>query len=282
MDPLFQHLKPAPAPSDDSAKAKLAHLMDLDRHLGAQTAPRLLTDPVTRRKTLAAFTLPAGAADSSPYDPDYPSSLTPVEGLSEGEVQDRTISLVNRLGDSHDLPVHGFRTQTTGSVLFQSDSVLGYAAGVDLSVPFRVAHLGGRRWRVSGGSISGGGREQNEQDIPGRDVTTDAGFIGFWASVTPVRMTDGSLPYSIDPSGLSAEDDYEQAGPTRALPPPDSDELDAWSSGRVFIPLAWVSAPTASAPAHIVNILGGANLVFEADYTLGWPLVSPELPDETP
>ncbi len=281
MDSFFQHLKPAPAPTSSDAVKQLVRLEDLDRHTGAQSAPRTITDPVTNRKVLALYTIPPGAADSAPYDRNYPSSMA-LPAMSEGTILARTRSVLGRLEERLDsplLPVAVVLPQTSRNAT--QSLVIGYPSGVDVSEPFTVAHLGGDSWRVSGGLVSGGGMEDNETEVRGRDVALQSGFIGFWVRLDPTYVqvevpdigTVQRLHYAIDAQNITTETSYANSGPTRSVS--TEDDSVTWEPGRMFVALAWVQAPTSSLRPRIIPLLSGADLLFPDEYSgPGLPVIS--------
>ena len=245
MDSILQHLKPAAAPTSSDAVKRLVRLQDLERHTGAQTAPRSVSDPVTRRRVLALHSLPAGAADSAPYDRNYPSSLVGAE--DEGVIITRTKAVLTRLEIQMDQPQHRVSVILPRTRNITVTTVSGFVTGVDLPSPFSVAWLGGDRWRVAAGRISGGGMESNARDIAGADLSLRVGFIGFWCRLEP--MPD--LTFLITPSPISGESEYANDGPTRSI---DTDGSVTWKPGRMFVPLAAVEAPTLSRRPCVVQI----------------------------
>lgn len=273
MTPLFQHLRQPETPPDDSGRRQLVHLMDLDRHTGAQSAPRMITDPVTGKRVLALHTLPAGQADVAPYDPDYPSSMTVTGGLTDEGVASRTRSVLGRLEEVFETPgQHLVNRPATGS-RYEQTIVIGHAAGVVGAAPFSVMHLGGAGWRVSSGAISGGGMEQNSLTIEGDDVILPEGVIGFYVRLAPVYDSSaGGFIYRITPEGgLRGEESYTNNPPKRFLV---QGENYTWTPGRMFIPLAYVCAPTRTTRPTVIHAAGGANITFPALYDVGLPTLS--------
>lgn len=277
MDPFLQHLKTAPAPASSEAVKQLVRLEDLDRHTGSQTAPRFVVDPVTRRMTLALHTIPAGAADSAPYDRNYPSSPISASSLEPASLAARTRAVLARLETDMDQPQQQVAVILPGTRQNATlTTVTGFAAGVDVSSPFTVAWLGGDSWRVAGGRISGGGFESNARTVEGADVSLRVGFIGFWCRLEPTWKPgpeEGTevLGVILTPRGISAESSYANAGPTISA----EDDSVTWQPGQMFVPLAWVEAPTSSRRARIIPILSGADLLFPNLYDgPGLPIIT--------
>ena len=124
MKPLLQHLKPAAPPDDDGeAQKMLGTLQDLDRHLGSQAAPRMLTSQ-TGRRVLGMMTLPGKAADVAPYDRNYPSSLSPVPNAAE-----RVKALASQIQDTFDMSLVPLQTPQRGQIF-----VLGYTASQSAAI----------------------------------------------------------------------------------------------------------------------------------------------------
>lgn len=299
MESLFQHLKPEGAPgSPNEDRTQLARLLDLERNTLGQSEPRVVTDAATGRHFLVKHTLPVGVPDAAPYDRHYPSGMTP-EG-SDDAIAARTTAVLNRLEGAED----GY-----GSVMIESGfskrhtlhECLGLPVGVDRSAPFRVAHAGGNSWCVTGGVfrwyeqfLTDGETPElypalaGEAELPETVLTLAEGFIGFTVPLAPqldretlnVRFGVGSI------SGLEGRTSYTQNSPTRYLPPPDVEGTapeDAagveWSAGSMFVPLAFVAAPTGGRPL-ILPIIGGGNLrFFETTYSgPGLPTISGDTP----
>jgi hypothetical protein len=257
MEPLFQHLKPAQPPEDDrEARKMLGTLEDLDRHVGAQCAPRLVTSAATGRKVLA---------DISPYDRHYPSSVP-----SGGGVEARLRSVTNRLEGVFDLPANPHRLSDRTETL-----VLGFAAGVANDAPWAVSHLGGQSWRCKGGRIRGGGVVGNEVNVADADLSIEAGFIGFWARLSPFANTAGnSFLFRIEAGRLEAKAEYVNAGPTRANVDEADDFLFVWTPGVMFVPVAYVEAPTSGRRSRIIQMQFG-EVIFPDNYaTIGLPAVN--------
>ena len=276
MGEFFQHLKPAPSPSDDSAKSMLAHLLDLDRNLGAQSAPRVITDPVTGRRVLALHTMPLGVADSSPYDADYPSSLIGVTALSDAEVTTHTEAVLSRLETSFDQPAQFVNNLPDTRQRYTRELVSGWPVGVD-DVAFSVSHLGGSAWQIVGGLVRGGGIDSNTQRLATSRVSLSAGFIGCWVSLSP-RLDDEEAQYiyTINCGGFTGETSYTHRGPYLTLTGDTSQEgqYAEFEPGEMFLPFAYVQAPQ-SGRALVQSFFRAADVVFPDRYTVpGVPIPS--------
>lgn len=273
MTDFFQHLKPRAANSGDLELAgRYGELLDMTRRFDGQAARQTVVDPVTQRKVLAEFSLPAGAADMSLYEPDYPASLVDGLALDAEDLQTRIDMLSSRVGESLDTPetlvnVSGVRRS------FTVTGVSGYVSGVDVSTPFQVAHLGGKKWRVSSGTLSGRGGAQKVESM---DLILEVGFIGFWVGLVVDPQDDLSRPFDFTVGGLTGAGSWAHDGPTLTNAEPDSGELESWTAGAMFVPLAWVRCPSeTNSRAAIVRIHAGSNLKFFSDsYSLGVPLIT--------
>lgn len=273
MTDFFQHLTPRGANSGDlELVSRYGQLVDMTRRFDGQAARQTVVDPVTQRKVLAEFSLPAGAADMSLYEPDYPASLVDGLALDAEELQTRIDLLASRVGESLDTPqwpvnVRGVRLSYTVT------GVSGYVAGVDVSAPFQVAHLGGKKWRVSSGTLSGRG---GPQLVEGMDLTLERGFIGFWVNLAVDPQPEGNRLFDFLVSGLTTETSWAHRGPTLTNAEPNSGELEVWTGGAMFVPLAWVLCPSeTNSRAAVVRIHTGSNLKFAFDfYPLGVPTIT--------
>lgn len=251
MEELFQHLQPPAAPEQTQGQ-QLAALEDLDRHYGQGHLRHLVCD-VTGRRVVAKSSLLRGGVDVEPYNRFYPR--TKVSAASESAVNHRTSSLVARLDDMTPGVMVPIMRRTTGSQ-YQHVFVIGHAAGVALENPFQVVWLGSNRWRVNAGEISGGGLGQTAF-IPGADLTGSAGFIGFYLGLNPVINIGFPTRISWSAGGLVFTSTFGNRPPVRTLGNPTSNLPTAWTSGTVFVPLAHVEAPTASARPSIRQIRSG-------------------------
>lgn len=263
MEPLFQHLKPSEPTQSTGAARQLAGLEDIERHIGAQTAPRTITDPITKRKFIAQHTLTVGAADVAPYERDYPAGIVHLDRLDARTIERRTTTAIRHLSEKlEDQPSHTINIPGAGG-RYRQTAVIGFASGVDITDPFTVAHLGGTRWRVSGGTVRGGGIDANTQTLAGGDVDLAAGFLGYWLTLTPsLAESETNYIYTITPGALVGEESYEHSGPYLALT--GDDEIYAeYLPGKMFLPVGYVDT---TGRVRITEFFRGGEIVFPAEY----------------
>lgn len=248
MKPLLQHLQPADSPDDDGeARRMLGTLQDLDRHLGSQAVPRMLTS-LTGRRVLGMMTLPADAADVGPYDRNYPSSLGTAPNASE-----RVQALAAQLQGAFDLPLVPLQTPDRHQMF-----VLGFAAGGKVGESWEVSHLGSNLWRCRGGVVRGGGVASNTQRVSDAEVRIDQGFIGFSVSLSPYPAPgdEESFVFGIRARSLEGRGSWVNQGPVRSATA-SPDIAYTWRGGSMFVPVAYVEAPTASRRPRSIQMMRG-------------------------
>lgn len=286
MEPFFQHLKTETETvtgASQESRSQLGRLLDMEKNTRGQGQPRVVTDAATGRNYLAAHTLPAGQPDLEPYEPNYASSL-PVG--SEASISARTSAVINRIDDAQ-VGYASTMIQAGTTKRHTLHECLALPVGAARAAPFTVSHAGGTRWLVTGGTFS-----WYEYDVPAEGatelttsvagskvfqetfVTTLEGFIGFKVPLSPVYdKASGHTRYGIQGvSSLQVQRSYADTPPTRLIPIPADGESELesaafieWSTGSMFVPLAYVVAPSGGRPL-IFNIRGGGNLSVGPSY----------------
>ncbi len=251
----------------------LANLMDLDRNYG-QASPRMLTCQQTRRRAMVSRAKMSGLPEIEPYERDYPATFT--AGMSESLIP----VLMNRLEHTlDDAPLLPLRARSGLDAFTQSYALGHWTGGVDLD-PFQVAYLGGTRWKCRGGQVYNPST-QTFAIVEDAEIDLLEGFIGFYCDYSPLHDEEAGnarYPTSII-QGLEGVTTYQQHPARRTQPEIGSDSFTTWGRGRVFYPLAHVTAALSDARPVIRDILGGSNLRFRDEFlaVLGVPILNAEL-----
>lgn len=296
MEPFFQHLQPETATgASQESRSQLGRLLDMERNTLGQGQPRVVTDAASGRNYLVPHTLPASQPDMESYDPNYASTL-PVG--SEASITARTSAVLNRIEDAQ-VGYASTMIQAGTTKRHTLHECLAMPVGVSRATPFTVSHAGGNRWLVTGGTFS-----WYEYDVPAEGDTeltasvagskvfkdtflqTSEGFIGFTVPLAPIYDEEsGHTRFGINGvSDFQAKRSYTNNSPTRLLPPPGDGETDPesatfveWSTGSMFVPIAYVVAPSGGRPL-ILNVQGGWSFAVGPSYSgPGLPPIFPDL-----
>lgn len=252
---IFQHLNPDLAEQGQGDFATMwRQLKDIQREK-QQGVPSLVRDTKLNTLAVSVQSSPSNLLSSFQRERFYPQSSLPVTraGLS---------ALLADL--ENDLALHELTLMNDSAKQRCIQTLPGVLPDLAFNSP-PVAHISGNRWMTNLISVSGGGMDSNAVTVKGGILRQDRGFIGLWVSLTPLPA-DGSTPYRIEIEGWDTPTNYQNTPPERTL---KEDEAVQWTSGRMFVPLAFVVAPAGDRAAVLVTF--GQRLLFPENYSLGLP-----------